>query len=55
MKKLILLTLVSTLFSGYFSDNFLKYSTLYGSVSLESPFTPKETFKVNQGNNTFEF
>ena len=55
MKKLLLSIVISSILSGgYFSDNFLKYSTLYGSVSLESPFTPKETFKVNQDNNTFE-
>ncbi len=39
---------------GYFSDNFLKYSTFYTSVSLESPFTPKQKFAVNTQEGTFE-
>ena len=45
MKKLLLLLFtISTLFgneeegSNYFVDNFLKYSTFYTSVSVESPF-----------------
>ena len=43
MKKFILTLLVITgLFaedkSNYFVDNFLKYSTFYTSISLNSPF-----------------
>tara|TARA_R100000008_G_scaffold65910_1_gene42892 strand:+ start:350 stop:1399 length:1050 start_codon:yes stop_codon:yes gene_type:complete len=55
MKKFILgLLVVSITFGGYFSDNFLKYSTFYTSVSLESPFTPKQKFAVNTQEGTFE-
>ena len=59
MKKLFLGLLTTTLLlaqdgGNYFVDNFLKYSTFYTSLSLESPFTPNQTFKVNQDNNTFE-
>jgi hypothetical protein len=60
MKKLlILLLIIGNLFgeedgANYFVDNFLKYSTFYTSVSLESPFTPKQKFAVNTDNNTFE-
>ena len=42
------------MFGGYFSDNFLKYSTFYASVSLESPFTPKQKFAVNTQEGTFQ-
>ena len=61
MKKLLLLLFtISTLFGNeedggnYFVDNFLKYSTFYTSVSLESPFAPKQKFSVNTGEGTFE-
>jgi len=55
MKKILITLLsISTLFSGYFSDNFLKYSTFYGSVSLESPFAPSQKFTVNTQEGTFE-
>ena len=55
MRKFILGVLIlSIAFGGYFSDNFLKYSTLYSSVSLESPFTPKQKFAVNTQEGTFE-
>ena len=55
MKKFILSLLMSSImFGGYFSDNFLKYSTFYASVSLESPFTPKQKFAVNTQEGTFE-
>ena len=48
MRKFIISLLMSSIaFGGYFSDNFLKYSTFYGSVSLESPFTPKQKFAVD--------
>ena len=39
--------------NNYFMDNFLKYATFYTSASLESPFTPKETFAVNAEEGTF--
>ena len=55
MKKFILSVLMLSIgLSGYFSDNFLKYSTFYTSVSLESPFTPKQKFAVNTQEGTFE-
>ena len=55
MRKFILCVLMlSIAFGGYFSDNFLKYSTFYTSVSLESPFTPKQKFAVNTQEGTFE-
>ena len=60
MKKLLLLLFtISTLFGNeeggnYFVDNFLKYSTFYMSVSLESPFAPKQKFSVNTGEGTFQ-
>ena len=55
MRKFILgLIITSMMFGGYFSDNFLKYSTFYASVSLESPFTPKQKFAVNTQEGTFE-
>ena len=55
MRKFILGVLIlSITFGGYFSDNFLKYSTFYTSVSLESPFTPKQKFAVNTQEGTFE-
>ena len=55
MKKFILSILMFTIgMGGYFSDNFLKYSTFYTSVSLESPFTPKQKFAVNTQEGTFE-
>ena len=55
MKKLLLSIVISSMiFGGYFSDNFLKYSTFYGSVSLEAPFTPKQKFAVDTQEGTFE-
>ena len=55
MKKFIIGVLMLSIgLSGYFSDNFLKYSTFYTSVSLESPFTPKQKFAVNTDEGTFE-
>jgi len=63
MRKLlfILLTITGLLFSqeeekknSYFVDNFLKYSTFYFSVGLDSPFAPANTFKVDTGAGTFE-
>jgi hypothetical protein len=55
MKKFILgIVMMSITFGGYISDNFLKYSTFYSSVSLESPFSPKQKFAVNTQAGTFE-
>ena len=55
MKKFIIGVLMLSIgLGGYFSDNFLKYSTFYTSVSLESPFTPKQKFAVNTQEGTFE-
>ena len=55
MNKFILsILMLSISFGGYFSDNFLKYSTFYSSVSLESPFTPKQKFAVDTQQGTFE-
>ena len=65
MRKLllILLTITGLLFSeetekkkknSYFVDNFLKYSTFYFSVGLDSPFAPANTFSVDTGAGTFE-
>ena len=64
MRKLllILLTITGLLFSeetekkknSYFVDNFLKYSTFYFSVGLDSPFAPAQTFKVDTEAGTFE-
>ena len=46
MRKFILSLLMSSMiFGGYFSDNFLKFSTVYGSASVSSPIKPKETIK----------
>ena len=50
MKKLLVLGLMlSTLFGGYLSDNFLKFSTFYGSVSMSSPFVQNQQFKLVGG------
>ena len=47
MKKLIIsLLLFSTLAAGYFEDNFLKYSTFYGSVSLNSPLKTSSKWEL---------
>ena len=66
MKKLllILLTITGLLFSeeteekkkknSYFVDNFLKYSTFYFSIGLDSPFAPAQKFKVDTQAGTFE-
>ena len=59
MKKLLSILLTTTILFGneegsnYFVDNFLKYSTFYTSVSLESPFTPAQKFAVDIDNGTF--
>ena len=62
MKKLLIALLtITTLFSNeeqfsisdYLKDNFLKYSTVYTSVSLASPFTPAQKFDFDQESGTF--
>ena len=63
MKKFlfILLTITGLLFSeesekkknSYFVDNFLKYSTFYFSLGIDSPFAPAQTFKVDTDAGTF--
>ena len=59
MKKLLINLLVTfgVLFAdeggNYFVDNFLKYSTFYASVSLNSPFVPTSTWEVDPEAGTF--
>lgn len=59
MNKFILSLLTVVFVSGqestnYFVDNFLKYSTFYASTSVQSPFTPKQTFAVDAQQGTLE-
>ena len=58
MKKLLLTLLATTILlaeegGNYFVDNFLKYSTFYTSVSLNSPYVPADKFSVDIENGTF--
>ena len=58
MKKLLSILLTSTILfaeegSNYFMDNFLKYSTFYTSVSVNSPFVPQSKWDVDIINGTF--
>ena len=58
MKKLLLTLLTSAILfaeegSNYFVDNFLKYSTFYTSVSLNSPFVAQSKWDVDVENGTF--
>ena len=58
MKKMLLtllsvMTLSAQESSNYFIDNFLKYSTFYASVSLESPFAPQQDYIFDNENGTF--
>jgi len=59
MKNFLITLLVGTctLFgsdeSNYFVDNFLKYSTFYASISLESPFAPQQDYIFDNENGTF--
>jgi len=60
MKKVLvgLLITIGTLFANeeggnYFVDNFLKYSTFYTSLSLNSPFVPSSQWEVDVENGTF--
>ena len=60
MRKLLisLLVTIGVLFANeeggnYFVDNFLKYSTFYASVSLNSPFVAQSQWEVDVQNGTF--
>ena len=59
MRKLLSILLTMTILFGneeggnYFMDNFLKYSTFYTSVSLNSPFTAQSKWEVDVDNGTF--
>ena len=59
MRKLLSILLTMTILFGneeggnYFMDNFLKYSTFYTSVSLNSPFTAQSEWDVDVENGTF--
>ena len=58
MKKLLSILLTTTILfaeegSNYFMDNFLKYSTFYTSVSLNSPFIAQSQWEVDVVNGTF--
>ena len=43
--KLPYILLISSLSAGYFTDNFLKYSTIYGSGSISSPLQTQQELK----------
>tara|TARA_Y100000310_G_scaffold325964_1_gene390235 strand:- start:122 stop:1171 length:1050 start_codon:yes stop_codon:yes gene_type:complete len=45
MNKILYILLISTLSGGYFTDNFLKYSTIYGSGSISSPLQSSSELK----------
>ena len=52
MKKLLSILLTTAILCGeegsnYFVDNFLKYSTFYTSVSLNSPFVAQSKWEVD--------
>ena len=58
MKKLLSILLTTAILfaeegSNYFMDNFLKYSTFYTSVSVNSPFVPQSQWDVDVDNGTF--
>ena len=58
MNNLLSILLTTTILfaeegSNYFVDNFLKYSTFYTSVSLNSPFVPQSKWEVDVINGTF--
>ena len=48
----VILLLISTLFSGYFTDNFLRYSTAYASYSVNSPKYQDDRFSIVGGLST---
>jgi len=47
--KLIVIIFISTAFSGYFTDNFLKYSTAYVSYNVNSPKYQEDRFSIVGG------
>ena len=58
MKKLLSILLTAAILCGneggnYFVDNFLKYSTFYTSVSVNSPFVAQSQWDVDVDNGTF--
>ena len=58
MKKLLSILLTTAILfaeegSNYFVDNFLKYSTFYTSVSVNSPFVTQSQWDVDVDNGTF--
>ena len=58
MRKLLSILLTTAILfaeegSNYFMDNFLKYSTFYTSVSVNSPFVPQSKWDVDIINGTF--
>ena len=50
--KLIVIMFISTAFGGYFTDNFLKYSTAYVSHSVNSPKYQEDRFAIVGGLDT---
>ena len=47
--RIIIILFISTAFSGYFVDNFLKYSTAYASYSMTSPRYQEDRFAIVGG------
>ena len=47
--RIIIILFISTAFSGYFVDNFLKYSTAYASYSMTSPRYQEDRFSIVDG------
>ena len=45
----IIILFISTAFCGYFTDNFLKYSTAYVSYSVNSPKHQEDRFSIVGG------
>ena len=53
MKKFILSFIItSMMFGGYFTDNFLRYSTAYGSFSFNTPRYQDDRFSIIGGLST---
>ena len=53
MRKFILsLIITSMMFGGYFVDNFLRYSTAYGSFSFNTPRYQDDRFSIVGGLST---
>ena len=45
----IIVLFISTAFCGYFTDNFLKYSTAYVSYSVNSPKYQEDRYSIVGG------